>query len=90
MSVLKREVVILNSQGMHARPAMQLVETANRFKSVIKIRKGDHLVSAKSIMEAMTLEAVKGTVLTLEAEGADAEPALAAIAELVQNKFHEE
>jgi phosphotransferase system HPr (HPr) family protein len=90
MKALKQDVTIVNSQGMHARPAMQLVEIANRFNSSAYIRKGDRRVNAKSIMEVMTLEAVRGSVLTVEAEGADAEGLLAAIAELVRNKFYEE
>jgi len=85
-----REVTILNRQGMHARPAMQLVETSSRFDSDISIRKGSHRVNAKSIMEVMTLEAVMGTVLMLEAEGDDAENAVGALAQLVLEKFNED
>jgi phosphotransferase system HPr (HPr) family protein len=87
---LKREVTILNSQGMHARPAMQVMKTSSRFQSTIKIHKGSQQVDAKSIMEVMTLEAVKGTVLTLEADGADAAEALEALDQLIKNKFDEE
>ncbi len=86
----EREVTILNSQGMHARPAMQIVETSNRFASDIGIRKGGHRVNAKSIMEVMTLEAVKGTLLVLEAQGEDADEALEALARIVQEKFNED
>jgi len=90
MKALKREVTILNTQGMHARPAMQLVETASRFQSAVRIRKGDISVNAKSIMEVMTLAATQGTVLTLEAEGDDAAEVLQAMARLVADKFHED
>ena len=86
----RREITILNRQGMHARPAMQLVETSSRFHSNIRIRKGDQQVNAKSIMEVMTLEAVKGTLLVMEAEGADAEEALEALAQLVSDRFSED
>jgi len=86
----RREITILNRQGMHARPAMQLVETSSRFRSNIRIRKGGQQVNAKSIMEVMTLEAVKGTLLVLEAEGDDAEDALEALAQLVSDKFSED
>ena len=88
--MLTREVTILNRQGMHARPAMQLVETSGRFGSAIRIRKGAQSVNAKSIMEVMTLEAVKGTLLTFEAEGDDAPEALDALARLVESKFNED
>ena len=87
---LSRKVTIINRQGMHARPAMQLVETSSRYGSTIRIRKGEQNVNAKSIMEVMTLEAVKGTVLTIEAEGEDAEEALDALDQLVRDKFDED
>ena len=88
--MLEREVTIINRQGMHARPAMQMVEIASRFASKIKIRKGHLVVDAKSIMQVMTLEAVQGTVLLLQAEGEDAGQALEALAQVVAEKFHED
>ena len=87
---LTREITILNRQGMHARPAMQLVETSSRFASAIRIHRDNQHVDAKSIMQVMTLEAVEGTVLTFEAEGPDAADALDALDELVKTKFDEE
>ncbi len=88
--MLKREVTILNHQGMHARPAMQIVETSSRFNSKIRVRKGDKRVDAKSIMEVMTLEATQGTLLVFEADGDDASEALNALAKLVTDKFDED
>ena len=88
--MLKREVTILNHQGMHARPAMQIVETSSRFNSKIRVRKGDKRVDAKSIMEVMTLEATQGTLLVFEADGDDASEALDALAKLVTDKFDED
>ena len=86
----QREVTILNRQGMHARPAMQIVETANRFKSGVRIHKGDITVDAKSIMQVMTLEAVQGTVLVFDADGEDAEQSLDALEQVVLAKFNED
>jgi phosphocarrier protein len=86
----EREITIINRQGMHARPAMQIVEISSRFKSRIKIRKGAMVVDAKSIMQVMTLEAVQGTVLVFEAEGDDAGEALEALAQVVADKFQED
>ncbi|MBN2584670.1 MAG: HPr family phosphocarrier protein [Planctomycetes bacterium] len=88
--MLKREITIVNRQGMHARPAMQIVETSNRFASRIKIHKGNTCVDAKSIMEVLTLEAVQGTLLVFEADGDDAAEALEALAKLVADKFYED
>ncbi len=84
-----RDVTIINRLGMHARPAMQFVETANRFHSPVTVSRGDKKVNGKSIMEMMLLEAMPGTVLRLEAEGGDAEACLDALAQLVRDKFHE-
>ena len=88
--MLNREVTILNPQGMHARPAMQIVETSSRFNSKIRVRKGDHRVNAKSMKEVMTLEATQGTVLVFEAVGDDGAEALEALAKLVTDKFYED
>jgi phosphocarrier protein HPr len=88
--MLEREVTIINRQGMHALPAMQIVEISNRFASKIRICKGAMVVDAKSIMQVMTLEAVQGTVLVFKAEGEDADRALEALAQVVADKFQED
>jgi phosphocarrier protein HPr len=83
-------VTILNRLGLHARPAMALVDTANSFAADIRVSKGAQTVDAKSIMQVMMLAATKGTQLNIEATGPDAEDALAAIKALVERKFDEE
>lgn len=84
------EVTISNVQGLHARPVMRFVDTASRFSSQIRVEKEGASVDGKSPMEMMLLEAVKGTVLRLIADGDDAAEALAALADLVHSKFGEE
>jgi len=88
--VATREVKIVNRLGLHARPAMQFVETANRFLCHVLVHKGEQKVSGKSLMEMMMLAATRGTVLRLEAEGEDAEKCLEALARLIHEKFHED
>ena len=90
MPVAVREVKIVNRLGMHARPAMQFVETASRFRSQVAVHKGDEKVNGKSIMEMMMLAAMPGTRLRLEAVGDDAAPCLDALEKLVREKFHED
>jgi len=85
--VLVREVEIINRLGLHARPAMLFVETANRFRSRVTVYNSQKKVNGKSIMEMMLLEAYRGTVLRLEAEGDDAEECLGALVECVRDKF---
>lgn len=83
-------VTIMNRLGLHARPAMSFVDTANGFKSNIMVCKGNQKVDGKSIMQLMMLSATQGTELDLVAEGQDAEQAIAALRDLVERKFDEE
>jgi phosphocarrier protein len=83
-------VTILNRLGLHARPAMSFVDAANAFDAEIRVSKGAQSVDGKSIMQMMMLAATKGTVLTVEASGSDAQEALAALTALVHRKFDEE
>ena len=83
-------VTISNRLGLHARPAMALVDTASAFSSDIKIAKDQQVVDAKSIMQLMMLAATKGTQLTVTAEGSDADAAVKAITDLVDSKFDED
>ena len=87
---ITKEVKIPNSLGLHARPAMQLVDVANRFKANLQITKDSQIVDAKSIMQVMTLAATQGTKLTLSATGSDATEALDAMAGLIAEGFGEE
>jgi phosphocarrier protein HPr len=83
-------VTIQNRLGLHARPAMAFVDMANQFKSDIKVTKAGHSVDGKSIMQMMMLAATQGTVLQIEAKGADAAQAAEALKQLVDRKFDEE
>ena len=85
-----REVEIINTLGLHARPAMQMVDLASRFACDMEIAKGEQKVDAKSIMQVMTLAATQGTKLKFSATGADAAKAVEALAELIARKFDEE
>ncbi len=83
-------VTISNRLGLHARPAMSFVDTANGFRADIRVAKGAQTVDGKSIMQVMMLAATKGTQLTIEAQGPDALDALTALRALVDRKFDEE
>lgn len=90
MASASANVTISNRLGLHARPAMSLVDTASGFSSDIKITKDSQVVDAKSIMQLMMLAATKGTELQITAEGPDADNAIAAITALVDSKFDED
>ena len=84
------EVKIQNVRGLHARATANFVKVADTFKSEIFVTNKDGLrVSGKSIMGLLMLGAPLGSTLTLEAIGNDAEKAMNALTELVENKFGE-
>ncbi len=85
----ERTVQIVNKNGLHARPAAEIVKLAARFQSEITVVKEDLDVNGKSIMGVMMLAAEHGSSITFRAEGPDAEQALDALATLVANKFGE-
>jgi phosphocarrier protein len=87
--VIAKDVEIKNKLGLHARAAAKLVHTAARFKSSIKIKKGDEEVDAKSILGILLLAAGKGSIITLRAEGEDEAAAVQAIEQLIDAKFDE-
>ncbi len=86
---MEQEAKIVNKYGLHARPAMQLVELANKYNSKIDVSNRNLTVDAKSIMSVMRLAATKGTVLKITADGADAAEAMAALVQLVREGFGE-
>lgn len=81
---------IVNQRGLHARASAKVVEAAARFKSQVFLIKGDQKVDAESILDLMMLGAPKGTEIEVEAEGPDAEEALAAMLALIEAKFGED
>jgi phosphocarrier protein len=87
--MLTTTITIQNRLGLHARPAMALVDAANRFQANVNVRKGDQVVDGKSIMQVMLLAATQGTQLVIEADGPDAQQALNEIQDLVNRKFDE-
>lgn len=93
MAVVSVETSVKNELGLHARPAMQFVDVANRFKSNIMVQaKGEEPGEAdgKSVMQMIILAATQGTPLTITADGEDAQQAMEALLELVEGKFGEE
>ena len=87
--MITREFTISNKLGLHARPSAQLTQTASTFKSEVFIAKNGRRVNAKSIMGVMRLAAAKGSIVTVDADGPDADEALAAIGKLIDSGFGE-
>jgi phosphocarrier protein len=89
MPFSERTFSIVNTLGLHARAAAQLVQTANKFQAEVQIIKDGTSVNGKSIMGVLTLAAAKGSRITVSCEGSDAEPALATLARLIESGFGE-
>ena len=87
--LVEKKCVINNKLGLHARPAALFVQTANRFGSDIIVVKEGEEVNGKSIMGIMTLAAQQGTPITIRISGPDAQLALEALVELIENDFGE-
>jgi phosphocarrier protein len=83
------ELTIANKLGLHARAAAKLTQIASSFQSEVWLTRNRRRVNAKSIMGVMMLAAGKGASVTVEAEGLDADEAVAAIRELVAGRFGE-
>ena len=90
MNPSSRECEILNTFGIHARPAALFVTVANRYKSEIYVEKDGIRVNGKSIMGLLTLEAHQGSVIVITAKGNDSAEALVALEKVVASKFNEE
>ncbi|HWU63932.1 MAG TPA: HPr family phosphocarrier protein [Ensifer sp.] len=89
MSV-SRELLIINKRGLHARASAKFVQTVEGFEARISVSKDGMTVGGTSIMGLMMLAASPGCTIMVEADGADADAALEAIAALIADKFGEE
>jgi phosphocarrier protein len=86
----KKELVVTNKLGIHARPAAMFVKTANRFDCEVFVEKDGETVNGKSIMGLMMLAAGPGSKIRVLAEGTDAAQAVHEIEALLKRKFDEE
>jgi len=88
--MLSEEVAIINKLGLHARAAAKLVTTASGFAADVQLALNGKQVNGKSIMGVMMLAAAKGSTIKLIVSGNDEKQAMAALIELINNKFDEE
>ena len=87
--MISRDVTIKNSVGLHARPATFFIQKANSYRSSIWVEREDRRVNAKSLLGVLSLGIVKGTAITIIADGADEEAAIATLSELIDSDFSE-
>ena len=89
VTLIEREVLIINRAGIHARPAAKLVQTASAFSSDIFLESGGERVNGKSIMGIIMLGATYQTTVKIFADGTDERAAVAALAELFAHRFED-
>ena len=87
---LERFKCLTNKTGIHARPASIFVQTATKFKSKIQLQAKGKTIDAKSILMIMSMGLVKGTEVTIIADGPDEAEAVKALKDLIESKFGEE
>lgn len=87
--MVKKEAIVNIQVGLHARPATFFIQKANEFKSGIWVEKDERRVNAKSLLGVLSLGVVKGTTITLIADGSDEKAAVEALASLVNDNFGE-
>ena len=85
-----RQITIRNKLGLHARAAAKLVSCASRFLSDVTLARDGQRVNGKSIMGVMMLAASQGSTIEIEVSGEDEAEALAAIEQLINDRFGEE
>ena len=85
--MISRQVTITNSSGLHARPATFFIQKANAYKSSVWVEKEDRKVNAKSLLGVLSLGIVKGTTITLIADGNDEAAAIDGLVALVDSGF---
>ncbi len=87
--MVSNEVTVKNSVGLHARPATFFIQRANEFKSSVWVEKDERRVNAKSLLGVLSLGIVKGTKISIIADGNDEEEAVKTLIELIESNFSE-
>jgi phosphocarrier protein HPr len=89
-TVAQARVTIVNQRGLHARAAARFVKLATTFQAEVTVAANGTEVSGVSIMGLMMLAASPGSELEIRATGPAAAGAVAALADLIESKFHED
>lgn len=88
--MVSRSVIVVNELGMHARAAAKFVHLAARFTARVKVARQGREMDGKSIMGILLLAAARGSHITISADGADEDAAIAALVALVESGFGED
>ena len=88
--VLEKTIRVRNELGLHARPAAQIAQTAQKYAAAVKIALKEREIDAKSILDILSLAAPRGTDLCIRAQGCDAQEAVTNIVRLFEDRFGED
>ena len=86
---VKKDVLVQNQVGLHARPATFFIQKANEFKSSIWVEKDERCINAKSLLGVLSLGIVGGTSIDIIADGSDEQEAVDSLVALVESGFAE-
>ena len=86
---VKKDVLVQNQVGLHARPATFFIQKANEFKSSIWVEKDERRINAKSLLGVLSLGVVGGTSIDIIADGSDEQEAVDSLVALVESGFAE-
>ena len=87
--MVSRQVTVVNALGLHARAAARFVKVASRFRSQVRVTRGQHTMDGKSILGLLLLAASRGSELTIASDGPDEAEAVEALGALVERGFEE-
>lgn len=87
--MVSNEVTVQNSVGLHARPATFFIQRANEFKSSVWVEKDERRVNAKSLLGVLSLGIVKGSKISIIADGSDEDEAVKTLVALIESNFSE-
>ena len=86
---VKKDVLVQNQVGLHARPATFFIQKANEFKSSIWGEKDERRVNARSRLGGLALGSVGGASIDIIADGSDEQEAVDSLVALVESGFAE-
>ena len=87
--MFSKEDTVNNELGLYARPATFFIQKANEYRSTVMVERDDRKVNAKSLLGVLSLGIVKGSTITISAEGPDEEEAVNALCSLIAGNFGE-
>ncbi|MDQ7050654.1 MAG: HPr family phosphocarrier protein [Enterobacterales bacterium] len=80
---------VINQKGLHARAAAQIVTLSNHFDCDIEVEHKDKIAPSLSLIKLLTLDAPKGSIIKVKAHGQQAEQAIQALQQLIEQGFDE-